>query len=65
MQITATGVSTTGSPRLLEVVELEDGDWQITILGNKDKRHAVVIVSHEDTVDIANLVIKQDQGRTE
>ena len=58
MQITSTGVSTTGSPRLLEAVDDEDG-WQFTILGNNDKRHAVILLSDKDTEELAKLVLER------
>lgn len=58
MQITTTGVSTTGTPRLLEAVETESG-WQFTILGNNDKRHAVVEISDADAEEQARLILER------
>lgn len=60
MMITATGVSTTGSPRLLEAVEVEGG-WQLTILGNNNKRHAVITLSSKDSKEVGYYL--QSEGK--
>lgn len=62
-KLTALGFSTSGSKHDLEIEETENGGYKFTILGPTGKRHASVLITDHDGLDIEKFLKDSFESR--